>query len=92
MVSDSFELRPVRSIRREKQFLEHNRIYGKTNAAFGFSGEQLRCRGLAPKVSDDHVRVQEHERSLSIGTFALFERLRLRHLFHFSIVCESRSL
>jgi hypothetical protein len=65
MVQDSFELRPGVSIR-EKQFLEHNPVYGETDAAFGFSGEQLRCRRLALQISDDHVAVQEHERPLSI--------------------------
>ena len=70
MVSDSFELRLAGSIRSEKQFLEHNWVYGETNAAFGLSGEQLSCRRLSPKVSHNYVRVQEHERPLPIGTFA----------------------
>jgi hypothetical protein len=89
MVSDSLELGAACGIRNQKQFLEYDRIHGETNAPLGFSGEQLGRRRLAPKVSNDHVRVQEDERSLSIRTFAPFERMKLRLLFHLSIVFES---
>ena len=87
MVSNSLELRPVSSIRSEEQFLKHNRVYGETDAAFGLSGEQLRRRRFPLKVSNDNVRVQEHERSRAIRTFTPFDWPGFRHLFH---LCNCR--
>jgi hypothetical protein len=82
MISDPFELRPISRVRREKQFLKHNRVNGEANKAIRFGGKQLCCRRVAPKVSEDHVCVQEHEWWPSIRMSTLLQRLGCNHLFH----------
>jgi hypothetical protein len=86
MVSDSLELRSIRSIRSEKKFLKHNRVNGEANKTSCLGRKQLRRRWITSEVSNDHVCIQENEWPLRVGALATFERLGFGHLFHFLIV------
>ena len=86
VISDLFKFRPIRDIPREKHILKHNPVNGNPNASSGLCGKQLYRCWITLDVSDDYVGVQEHEWALLVSGPAAFERLRLGHLFHFSIV------
>lgn len=88
MFSKVFELWLPGSFGGKKEFLKNYGIDGEPDTTGGLSGKKLRCRWLAPEITDDHVRIQKHERPFKITAVAGFERFL--HLPHDLILRDSR--
>ena len=76
MIPDLIEFRQSRRVRKE-EFLKNNRIHGEANPIGGFRGKELRSRRVTTQVSNDHLRIEEHEWPHRARPRIEFELLRI---------------